>query len=300
MSGIIVCLSAAVLGVDYGWQPVAGGGIEYIIQIEPELLDSLKAGHDLFSDLPAAVRNIRSYRITVGTGRLPHHGEPPPANPPAAATGSKKQAHDARADVQHPAEVDLSQLPGPVLGPALVRPTSPNAIDEKEEPSHLVASESKPIGNRVAGYHAKTESPEADEESGNSTEEPARQATEIVAAKFKERTDGTRDAEKSGASHEPTTEEAESPSDRAREQPQAPTGKAMLVQLALYASLCSNAFLLWVATGQRSRYRALVRRMFDSTRGNLAAPTLASNQTTPRWEQLPSPDESNAEVDTNQ
>ncbi|MGH7137188.1 MAG: hypothetical protein ACREHD_15710, partial [Pirellulales bacterium] len=75
-----------------------------------------------------------------------------------------------------------------------------------------------------------------------------------------------------------------------------PAGKALLVQLALYASLCCNAFLLWVATGQRSRYRALVRRMFD-TRGNVAAPPMvASNQATPRREQLPSPDETNAGV----
>jgi hypothetical protein len=241
------------------------------------------------------VRNIRSYRITVGTGRLPHHGEPPPANVPAAAPGAAKPgAHDARAEEQHPVEVDLSQLPGPVLGPALVRPTQPNTTDEDEEPSHLIASESKLIGNRVAGYHAKAEPPE-DEEVAN--EVPARKPPEKKVAAKAERVTGARDAETSGASHQSTTEEPESPSDHARE-PQAPAGKAALVQLALYASLCSNAFLLWVATGQRSRYRSLVRRMFDSTRGSVASPLLvASNQPTPRWEQLPSPQESNGGVD---
>src|SRR5690349_9690530 len=122
MTGMLVCLSAAVLGVDYGWQPVAGGDIEYIIQIEPELLDSLKAGHDIFSDLPMSVRNIRSYRITVGSGRLPHHGEPPPSSAVVPAGGPPKKgirSSDAGRDA-NPADIDLSQLPGPVLGPALV------------------------------------------------------------------------------------------------------------------------------------------------------------------------------------
>jgi hypothetical protein len=66
------------VGIDYGWQPVADGGFEYIIQIEPETLDSLKKGQDIFSQLPPKLRGIRAYRITVGTGPLPHEGEPPP------------------------------------------------------------------------------------------------------------------------------------------------------------------------------------------------------------------------------
>ena len=78
MTGLLVCLSAAALGVDYGWQPIAGGGIEYVIQIEPQMLDALKRGEDVSSALPAGALNIRRYRILVGDATLPHHGEPLP------------------------------------------------------------------------------------------------------------------------------------------------------------------------------------------------------------------------------
>lgn len=79
MTPLAVLLVAGTLGVDYGWQPIAGGaGIEYIIRLEPELLAALQRGEDVASDLPPYVRNIRSYRITAVTGPLPHEGEPPP------------------------------------------------------------------------------------------------------------------------------------------------------------------------------------------------------------------------------
>lgn len=85
----IILLAAATVGVDYGWQPRAGGGFEYIIQLEPETLQSLQRGEDVVSDIPPFLRDVRSYRITVGTGDVPRLGtppastdvEPPPAEP---------------------------------------------------------------------------------------------------------------------------------------------------------------------------------------------------------------------------
>src|ERR1700753_4078518 len=104
MTGLLFCLSAAAMGVDYGWQPLAGGGIEYIIQIDPALVDSLKAGSDLFSDLPSSVSNVRRYRITVGNERLPPSGEPPPAVVPASGPATSDDGTRPRAK---PAEVDM-------------------------------------------------------------------------------------------------------------------------------------------------------------------------------------------------
>lgn len=72
----IVLLAAAAIGLDYGWQPLEDGGFEYIIQIEPELLDSLQAGEALRSDLPPFLRDVRSYRIQVGRGKVPRLGNP--------------------------------------------------------------------------------------------------------------------------------------------------------------------------------------------------------------------------------
>lgn len=73
----IILVAAATLGVDYGWQPRAGGGFEYIIQLEPETLQSLQRGEDVVSDIPPYLRNVRGYRITVGTGEVPRLGTPP-------------------------------------------------------------------------------------------------------------------------------------------------------------------------------------------------------------------------------
>lgn len=272
MSAIIVCLSAAVLGVDYGWQPVAGGGIEYIIQIEPELLDSLKAGHDLFSDLPAAARNIRSYRITVGSGRLPHHGEPlPPPADKATLTGASAEASAPAA------EVDLSQLPGPILGPALILHPPANR-SEGDEPPHLVESEAKPLANRVAGYHGKSDGAAAEEVGHGGDREEHRAGKDHSTHK------GNLPDVVMAQPADANQEEHASPSDRTPPVPQTATSPVVM-QLGLCASLCGNVFLLWVAAGQRSSYRALVRRMFESRSEQLAAlPSPSSN--TPRFEQV--------------
>jgi hypothetical protein len=39
-----VRIAAAALGIDVGWQPLPEGGMEYIIQIAPQTLETLKAG----------------------------------------------------------------------------------------------------------------------------------------------------------------------------------------------------------------------------------------------------------------
>jgi hypothetical protein len=71
MNAIMACISVAALGIDVGWQPLPGGGVEYIIQIAPQAMEVLKAGDWIQSDVPAEVKHIRAYRIMVGTGKLP-------------------------------------------------------------------------------------------------------------------------------------------------------------------------------------------------------------------------------------
>ena len=156
MTGLLVCLSAAALGVDYGWQPIAGGGIEYVIQIEPQMLESLKQGEGVSSALPPGAKDIRRYRIMVGDGRLPHHGEPLPVEdgekPPAklaqtevSPAGYEESAEtDGAAALSMPLESpyppDYEQagipLPGPVLNPPMIAQpalTKP-ALSPDEEP----------------------------------------------------------------------------------------------------------------------------------------------------------------------
>ncbi|HEV3342563.1 MAG TPA: hypothetical protein VG125_19480 [Pirellulales bacterium] len=281
MTGLLFCLSAAAMGVDYGWQPVAGGGIEYIIQIDPALLDSLKDGSDLFSDLPSSV-NVRRYRITVGNERLPHHGEPPPAVVPASGQSPRGGQAGERAE---PAEIDMSQLPGPVLRPALVldapakkTPTN-EAQTNEQEPQRLADSDgAAPLGGRVTGFRQQREQPASNKTAHGP---PAREKDDRDQPRSTEsKTQNTSEKER-GAAAEP-----ESPSDKPSAKPdESLASKTALTQIGLFTSLCCNVFLLWVATGQRSRYRALVRRMFEGSGATLTG----SDSDPPRWERLPAP-----------
>ena len=71
MYGCLICFAAAALGIDVGWQPLPEGGLQYLIQIRPETLDTLKAGEPIESDVPPTLRDIRGYQITVGNRTLP-------------------------------------------------------------------------------------------------------------------------------------------------------------------------------------------------------------------------------------
>ncbi|MEK6236525.1 MAG: hypothetical protein N2C14_17600, partial [Planctomycetales bacterium] len=70
-----IAVLTTLIGVDYGYQPADGGGLEYLIQIEPELLDSLQAGELIeviaASHVPPGLTAIRRFRVTVGDRALP-------------------------------------------------------------------------------------------------------------------------------------------------------------------------------------------------------------------------------------
>ncbi len=68
MTALMVLIATAAIGVEVGWQPLAGGGHEYTVQIEPELLRTLEH-NDITSEVPPQV-DVREIRITLGTGKL--------------------------------------------------------------------------------------------------------------------------------------------------------------------------------------------------------------------------------------
>ncbi len=84
MNALVFLAATAALGVDVGWQPLDGGGFEYIIQIPPDQVASLTDGFEITSDVPPLYRGLRTYRIIVGSGPLPRVGAPPlPVSKPA-------------------------------------------------------------------------------------------------------------------------------------------------------------------------------------------------------------------------
>lgn len=78
MNALVFLLIPATIGVDFGWERQPDNSIEYILQIEPEALDSMKTGTELVSSLPPQLRNIRDYRIRVGRDKLPNQNTIPP------------------------------------------------------------------------------------------------------------------------------------------------------------------------------------------------------------------------------
>ena len=71
MNAAMLLLAIAASGVVAGRAELPGGGFEYVIQIEPQLLDSQPGGVLVSSDVPPGLRGARRYRVIVGEGPLP-------------------------------------------------------------------------------------------------------------------------------------------------------------------------------------------------------------------------------------
>ena len=140
-------LAAAVLGVDVGWQPLPGGGMEYIIQIEPELLDALRRGEVVVSQVPPQVKDVRQYRIVVGRGRLPR------ITP--AATQPEKQ-------ITSPLSTNLPKRSNPATS------SSPSGTAPGQGPGPASSFASQPLG-AGASEPPRAEPPRQAPAEGNST-----------------------------------------------------------------------------------------------------------------------------------
>ncbi len=75
MEAVTLFLFASGMGVMFGWQPMPDGSprYEYVVQLEPELVETLKEGQSIpiSSDIPEDIRPIGRIRIVVGRGPLP-------------------------------------------------------------------------------------------------------------------------------------------------------------------------------------------------------------------------------------
>lgn len=150
MTPLMVLVAAAALGIDAGWQPLADGGHEYTIQIEPSIVGMLERGSDLVSEVPPQV-NVRRFRVTIGSGALARiDGEPPAsaAQPADAARGDSTE----RAAAAHPALPGGDEPPAgpssPVDEAALSGPTVPAKFSDQ-------GSDAQPLGERPAGYEGQ-------------------------------------------------------------------------------------------------------------------------------------------------
>ena len=125
MNAIAICVAAAALGIDVGWQRLPEGGMEYIIQLDPQAIEVLRAGEPIYSNVPPDAGEVRSYRIVVGKAKLPRDTPPPapaPAPKPAEPKGFEPKASQPAA-------------PYPL-------PTDPGGKPLAERPIHFMEHES--------------------------------------------------------------------------------------------------------------------------------------------------------------
>ncbi|MDA7951793.1 MAG: hypothetical protein MPJ24_09940 [Pirellulaceae bacterium] len=76
MKTLLAFVSAAFLSfppIDYGWQPCSedSSQLEYIVQLEPELIAALQEGQPVVSHIPEHLHSIKRVVVRVGNGPLP-------------------------------------------------------------------------------------------------------------------------------------------------------------------------------------------------------------------------------------
>ncbi|MFV2066679.1 MAG: hypothetical protein ACC645_06825 [Pirellulales bacterium] len=132
-------IALATVGVETGWQPLDRGGLEYIIQIEPSLLDALRSGEAITSEIPPAVEGVRRYRIVVGRDPVPRVGanrSPLPAgpapDPPQASTGNRPAA--AAEPARYPGMESAPLVQAEHTGDPSIAPALPPPPAEDERP----------------------------------------------------------------------------------------------------------------------------------------------------------------------
>ncbi len=281
---VTMLLSAGLL-TDYGWQMNSQGELEYIVQIEPELLDSLRRGEEIVSEIPADLRNVRRVRIRVGTGPVPR-GEDD--SQPAAAGGAfpagdlrslpPPPALDEREN--HAESRSLGDEPPPLLGgggsfrPA-ARSSEPPASFQPHRSSPAAAPSGDTIPIRRTEEHELTPIPRESEPDRSLTDRlSARLDDQVRPATASEPVGDAKD-ESAGATAgsgtvaggRTTKKPKMSKSSQRRKKkdaaPAAPVSEPrpwipfLLTSLALFASIGLNLYLGWITIGAVQRYRDL-------------------------------------------
>lgn len=253
MSPILMLAATAALGIEVGWEPMAGGGHEYTLQIEPQLLRVLEAGgEEIVSEVPPEI-DIRRYRVTVGTGRLPRNaGAPAPMEQPPG------QPQAGVADPYGPSDEEPADPYGPPVEPDPAAGGAPSFPDhggpaEAEQPEEPPEDDALP-----GGADGGTFGPDAHGESMGPSA-PGRLPS---------------DGDTSGPIQPATYDDAQSASDRTApspeavqkpmlppEEPSRPWGVLLGSVVLLCCSLGANVYLGWIAWEARKGYRNAVTKL---------------------------------------
>ena len=267
-----------LLLTDYGWQKTPNGDIEYIIQIEPELLDALKRGEEIASVVPPRLGKVTRFRIRVGTVPVPRDAKvlqsrgkvrTPPDGGPTQASPAPGRAAPAGIGSREELRLESTEDRASAFRPGAER-VAPAGIRDVPKPiPRKSTAEAEPI-HRAWGFlpddtqDAKTA---AREMAGKAQRSPSSGANTRAAAgeptgSAPEKTESRAQDAKAAPAARPTKARPASSATVPAPGEEAPTekpwGVLVLTSLLLFASLALNLYLGWVARGAVLRYRELV------------------------------------------
>ena len=226
MGPAAICITMALLGVEYGWRPLPEGGLEFIIQLTPqEAAQPGPQGELALSAIPPNVRGVRRLRVVVGTGPVPRFGETA-VEPAAPGTEGNVAAPFIPPFDPLPRSIDY---PADRVAPSIAQPPAgqpgPSLAGVQSPPGRLLpAPQGRPLGAQAAAY---VDTPGGDSPS----------ASDQSAAKT------------AGAA-----EDAK------------PWLPLTLALSGLLGSVAGMMYLGWIAWGYRTQYRQLLDRMIDTGR----------------------------------
>ena len=271
MCGNVVCLAVMLLGIDARWPPLPDGGVQFVVQIEPHLLDRLTVGtlEPILSYVPTYVTDVRVFQITAGTQRLAK--DAPAANlqspiltgvdvqwNPLADGGAECHVSvgaEALEQLKRPGAGIYGEVPAHVApirvfkitaGTAWPPPTTEvtdNAAPSAERPPASPPFSGSPA--MPATFHPEVDSKPIPAQAASHTD------TSVVAAKT--------------ASQSPSDAKAAAGDAAAGEEPGKLGLPFVLVLIGLFVSLGGNVFLLWIARDFRGRYCELLGQSEQSS-----------------------------------
>jgi hypothetical protein len=234
------------LMADFGWQELRGGGIEYIVQVEPELLGSF---HDqgFTSDLPPNMRDVRSIRIVVGKEKLPNQNDLRGPEPTTQNQNSVSPPTENQAGALNSAGHQASGNQNPNSTPAGASRNDTAAKSELPADQALPSMPFLGLGRNAANHGNSANGAEK-------VADPQLKPNEGPSGETADKNYQVVDAKK------PSIVNANSQSGSSDADAPKPWWALMGALLALFASLGANVYLVWIHQAARAKYRALVQR----------------------------------------
>jgi hypothetical protein len=253
MYGAVLCLAVA-FGVDAGWRRLPEGGFEYVIQLEPETLDALKAGDEFFSDVPPGVRDVRSYRITAGTGELVREGdlEGAPSTPESQPPAEAQSPPESQPPTEAQPSPEGQSLPQGQSVPEGQSPPEAQSPPEGPTPDPDTPAAAEPSPGDQGALEARWPGAPRELVPPDDTS-PLSELPEKAVAFMQE--DAEPDRPAAGQGGVSASKDAE---------PAKPWLPLTLAVAGCFGSLGGMLYLGWIAWGYRRQYRMLLERLLDA------------------------------------